>query len=114
MKPHKINNIAGYLAKAFLNNPLTAILAFSILSLGYISLQIMPREEDPQIAVSGGSIIVPMPGASPDEINNAILKPLERRISEIKGIKDIYSTAMHNVGMLNIQYDIGEDRESRK
>lgn len=112
MKPYKINNIAGHLAKTFLNNPLTAILAFSILALGYISLEIMPREEDPQIAVSGGSIIVPMPGASPDEINNAILKPLERRISEIKGIKDIYSTAMHNVGMLNVQYDIGEDRES--
>ncbi|QSZ42880.1 AcrB/AcrD/AcrF family protein [Sulfurimonas aquatica] len=108
----KSKNIAGKLAKIFLTNPLTAILAFSIMSLGYISLEVMPREEDPQIAVSGGSIIVPMPGASPDEINNAILKPLERRISEIKGIKDIYSTAMHNVGMLNIQYDIGEDRES--
>lgn len=112
MKTYKIKNIAGHLAKGFLNNPLTAILAFSILSLGYISLEVMPREEDPQIAVSGGSIIVAMPGASPDEINNAILKPLERRISEIKGVKDIYSTAMHNVGMLNVQYKIGEDRES--
>ena len=111
-KEYKINNIAGHLAKVFLNNPLTSILAFAILALGYISLEVMPREEDPQIAVSGGSIIIPMPGASPDEINNAILKPLERRISEIKGIKDIYSTAMHNVGMLNIQYKIGEDRES--
>ena len=109
---YEIKNIAGSLAKSFLNNPLTSILAFAILALGYISLEVMPREEDPQIAVSGGSIIVPMPGASPDEINNAILKPLERRISEIKGIKDIYSTAMHNVGMLNIQYKIGEDRES--
>ena len=112
MSEYKINNVAGHLAKGFLNNPLTAILAFAILALGYISLEVMPREEDPQIAVSGGSIIVPMPGASPDEINNAILKPLERKISEIKGIKDIYSTAMHNVGMLNIQYEIGEDRES--
>jgi len=112
MKTYKIKNIAGRLAKTFLNNPLTSVLAISILMLGYISLQIMPREEDPQIAVSGGSIIVPMPGATPDEINNAILKPLERRISEIKGIKDIYSTAMNNVGMLNIQYEIGEDRES--
>ena len=111
-KEYEIKNIAGSLAKGFLNNPLTLILAFAILALGYISLEVMPREEDPQIAVSGGSIIVPMPGASPDEINNAILKPLERRISEIKGIKDIYSTAMHNVGMLNIQYKIGEDRES--
>jgi multidrug efflux pump subunit AcrB len=112
MKTYKIKNIAGHLAKVFLNNPLTSILAISILALGYVSLEVMPREEDPQIAVSGGSIIVPMPGASPDEINNAVLKPLERRISEIKGVKDIYSTAMHNVGMLNVQYKIGEDRES--
>ena len=111
-QPYKIKNIAGHLSKNFLTNPLTAILAVAILSLGYISLEVMPREEDPQIAVSGGSIIVPMPGASPDEINNAVLKPLERRISEIKGVKDIYSTAMHNMGMLNIQYKIGEDRES--
>ena len=111
-KEYKIKNIAGSLSKSFLSNPLTPILAFAILALGYISLEVMPREEDPQIAVSGGSIIVPMPGASPDEIDNAVLKPLERRISEIKGIKDIYSTAMHNVGMLNIQYKIGEDRES--
>ena len=112
MKEYKIKNVAGHLAKIFLNNPLTSVLAVAILVLGYISLEVMPREEDPQIAVSGGSIIVPMPGASPDEINNAILKPLERRISEIKGIKDIYSVAMHNVGILNIQYEIGEDRES--
>lgn len=112
MSTYKIKNIAGHLAKVFLNNPLTSILAISILVLGYVSLEVMPREEDPQIAVSGGSIIVPMPGASPDEINNAVLKPLERRISEIKGVKDIYSTAMHNVGMLNVQYQIGEDRES--
>ena len=111
-KKYKIKNIAGYLSKGFLNNPLTAILAVAIFALGYISLEVMPREEDPQIAVSGGSVIVPMPGASPDEINNAILKPLERRMSEIKGVKDIYSTAVRNVGILNVQYKIGEDRES--
>ena len=112
MKDIKIKNIAGYLSRAFLKNPLTPVLAIAILVLGYVSLEVMPREEDPQIAVSGGSIIVPMPGASPDEIDNAVLKPLERKISEIKGVKDIYSTAMHNVGMLNIQYKLGEDRES--
>jgi multidrug efflux pump subunit AcrB len=109
---YKIKNNAGYLANSFLNNPLTAIFAFSIILLGYIALEMMPREEDPQIAVSGGSIMVAMPGASPKEITNAVLKPLERRMSEIKGIKDIYSTAMHNFGMLNVQYHIGQNRES--
>ena len=112
MTDYKIGNVAGHLAKGFLNNPLTAILAFGILFLGYIALTFMPREEDPQIAVSGGSIIVMLPGAYPEEINSAILKPLERKLSEIKGVEHIYSTAMHNVGMLNVQYYIGQDRES--
>ncbi len=101
---YEVQNNAGYLAKSFLNNPLTAIFAFAIIALGYISLEMMPREEDPQIAVSGDSILVSISGTSPNEIVNAALKPLERKKSEIKGIKDIYSTAMQNYGMLNIQY----------
>ncbi len=112
MKTYKIKNIAGYLAKVFLTNPLTSIIGASILVLGYLSLQIMPREEDPQIEVSGGSVIIALPGASPQEITNVIIKPLERKISEIKGVEHIYGTAMNNVGMVNVQYFIGEDRES--
>jgi multidrug efflux pump subunit AcrB len=112
MDRYKIKNIAGYLAKVFLSNPLTMILGISILVLGYISLEVMPREEDPQIEVSGGSVIIALPGASPQEITNVIIKPLERRISEIKGVENIYGTAMNNVGMVNVQYYIGENRES--
>jgi len=111
MKEYKIKNIAGHLAKGFLSNPLTPVLAVAILILGFISLQIMPREEDPQIEVSGGSIIVAIPGATPSEITNVIIKPLERRIREIKGVEHIYGTAMNNVGMINVQYFIGQDRE---
>ena len=112
MKPYKIKNIAGHLARIFLANPLTPIFAFAIILLGYLSLEVMPREEDPQIQVSGGSIIVAIPGATPKEIENVIIKPLERRIREIKGVEHVYGTAMNNAGMINIQYYIGQDRES--
>jgi multidrug efflux pump subunit AcrB len=112
MEKYKIKNIAGHLSKSFLSNPLTPILAVAILLLGYLSLEIMPREEDPQIEVSGGSIIVAIPGATPQEISNVIIKPLERRIREIKGVDNIYGIAKNNVGMINVQYIIGENRES--
>jgi len=112
MEVYKIKNIAGHLAKSFLSNPLTPILAVAILLLGYISLEIMPREEDPQIEVSGGSVIVAIPGATPSEIANVVIKPLERRIREIKGVEHVYGTAMNNFGMVNVQYFIGENRES--
>lgn len=111
MEAYKIKNIAGHLAKGFLSNPLTPVLAVAILILGFISLEIMPREEDPQIEVSGGSVIVAIPGTTPSEITNVIVKPLERRIREIKGVEYIYGMAMDNVGMVNVQYFIGENRE---
>jgi multidrug efflux pump subunit AcrB len=103
---------AGRLAKTFLHNPLTALLAIFILAVGYLSLEVMPREEDPQIAISGGAIIVPLPGATPKEIENIIVKPLEQRIREISGVEHIYGTAMHNVGIVNVQYYIGQDRQT--
>jgi multidrug efflux pump subunit AcrB len=111
MEVYKIKNIAGHLAKGFLSNPLTPVIAVAILLLGFLSLQIMPREEDPQIEVSGGSIIVAIPGATPSEITNVIIKPLERRIREIKGVEHVYGMAMNNAGMINVQYFIGQNRE---
>ncbi len=108
---YKPKDIAGKLALTFLHNPLTALLAVFILAVGYLSLEIMPREEDPQIAISGGSVIVPMPGATPKEIENVIVKPLEEKIREISGVEYIYGIAMRNVGIVNVQYYIGQNRE---
>jgi multidrug efflux pump subunit AcrB len=105
-------NIAGKLAKIFINHPLTMILAIFILLIGYIALSFTPREENPQIKVAGGAVIVPMPGAKASEIQKVIIEPLERKIKEIKGVEHIYSIAKDSVGILQVQYFIGEDKES--
>jgi multidrug efflux pump subunit AcrB len=110
-KEYEIVNVAGRLAKGFLHSPLTIVLGAILLLVGYIALNTMPREEDPQIAISGGAIIVAMPGATPEEIENIIVKPLERKLREVRGIEHIYGMAMDNVGIVNVMYYIGEDRE---
>ncbi len=110
-KKYKVKDVAGKLAQGFLKNPLTAVLGIVLLALGWIALTTMPREEDPQIAISGGAVIVAMPGATPGEVENIIVKPLERKLREIRGIEHIYGMAMDNVGIVNVMYYIGEDRE---
>ncbi|MBA1420981.1 MAG: efflux RND transporter permease subunit [Epsilonproteobacteria bacterium] len=110
-KEYEIINVAGTLAKGFLRNPLTAVLGIFLLLMGYMALNTMPREEDPQIAISGGAVIVPMPGATPKEVENIIVKPLERKLREVRGIEHIYGMAMDNVGIVNVMYYIGENRE---
>ena len=107
----KVTDYAGKLAKSFIYNPLTAILAVFLLSIGYLALIVMPREEDPQIAISGGTVIVPLPGATPKEVDNIIIKPLERKLREIAGVEHIYGVAVDNAGIVNVMYKIGENRE---
>jgi multidrug efflux pump subunit AcrB len=116
MKERDVSNIevtdyAGKLAKSFIYNPLTAILAVFLLSIGYLALVVMPREEDPQIAISGGTVIVPLPGATPKEVDNIIIKPLERKLREISGVEHIYGVGVDNAGIVNVMYKIGENRE---
>ncbi len=106
-----VSDYAGKLAKAFIYNPLTPILALFLLAIGYLSLVVMPREEDPQIAISGGTVIVALPGSTPDEVDNIIVKPLERKLREISGVEHIYGVATDNAGIVNVMYKIGENRE---
>jgi multidrug efflux pump subunit AcrB len=111
VKNIEVTDSAGKLARGFLYNPLTAVLAVALLLIGYLSLEIMPREEDPQIAISGGSIIIPAPGLTPREVEKIIVEPLEQKLKEIKGIEHIYSMSSNNVAIVNVMYYIGQNRE---
>ncbi len=111
--PHSYEpkDIAGKLAKGFLRNPLTPILGVFLLVIGYIALMLMPREENPQMVVSGPTVIVALPGATASEVENVIVKPLERKLKEVKGIEHIHGMAMDNVAVINAAFYIGEEKE---
>ncbi len=104
-------DIAGKLARGFLRNPLTMILGIFLFVIGYIALMLMPREENPQMVVSGSTVIIAMPGATAREVENIIVKPLERKLKEVKGIESIHGMAMDNVGIINAAFYIGEAKE---
>jgi multidrug efflux pump subunit AcrB len=104
-------NSAGKLAKDFLLNPLTVVLAVFIIALGVVALQMMPREENPKIDISAGTIIISAPGLKPKEINKVITEPLEKKLREISGVKHIYSMSMPNAAVVNLVYKIGQNRE---
>jgi len=108
---YQVINIAGKLARGFMRNPLTSVLGAFLLIMGYMALNTMPREEDPQIAISGGGIVVALPGATPKEIENVIINPLERKLREVRGIEHIYGQAFDNYGVVSVMYYIGENRE---
>ena len=105
------NGLAGGIAKLFINSKLTVLLMIAFMAIGIYSSFLIPREEEPQIDVPIADIFVKYPGASPKEVESRVIKPLEKIVSNIKGIEYVYSTSMKEQAMLIVQFYVGEDIE---
>jgi len=79
--------------------------------VGVYASFLIPREEEPQIDVPMADIFVGYPGASPTEVETRVVKPLEKLISNIKGVEYVYSTSMNEKAMVIVQFYVGEDIE---
>ncbi len=103
--------LAGKIAKGFINSKLTVLLMIVFMVVGVYSSFLIPREEEPQIDVAMADIFVGYPGASPTEVESRVVKPLEKIISNVKGVEYVYSTSMKEQGMIIVQFYVGEDIE---
>ncbi|VAV84952.1 Acriflavin resistance protein [hydrothermal vent metagenome] len=105
------DGLAGKIAKNFISSKLTVLLMIVFMVIGVYSSFLIPREEEPQIDVPMADIFVGYPGASPTEVESRVVKPLEKIISNIKGVEYVYSTSMKEQGMVIVQFYVGEDIE---
>lgn len=105
------NGISGKIAGAFIKSKLSILLMFAFMLLGLFSIYFIPREEEPQIEVPMADIMIGYPGATPQEVESGVIQPIEKIISNIKGVEHVYSTSMNGMGMLTVQFFVGEDVE---
>ena len=103
--------LSGNIAKAFIQSKLTILLMIGFLLIGGYSTMLIPREEEPQIDVPMADVFLRYPGASPKEVEARVSQPLEKIISNIKGVEYVYSTSMNGQAMLIVQFYVGEDIE---
>src|SRR5690554_500956 len=105
------NGISGKIAAMFMNSKLSILLMIGLMIIGAYSSSLIPREEEPQINVPMADILVGYPGATPEEVESRVLEPLEKIISNIKGVEHLHSTAMNGQAMIIVQFYVGEDVE---
>ncbi|MGD8275944.1 MAG: efflux RND transporter permease subunit, partial [Thiohalocapsa sp.] len=102
--------LSGRIAAQFQNTEITPLLALVGLLLGLFAILITPREEEPQINVTFADVFIPFPGASATEVEHLIAGPAEQVLSEIKGVKHIYSVSRPGMAVITVQFRVGEDR----
>lgn len=103
--------ISGRIANTFIKSKLTILLMVAIMVAGAYSTYLIPREEEPQISIPIADIFISYPGASPSEVESKVSAPLEKVVSNVKGVEHVYSTSMNEQAMLTVQFFVGEDVE---
>ena len=101
---------SGGIARRFQDNALTPLLALTAVLMGVFAVLVTPREEEPQIDVTFANVFVGFPGASTSDVENLISTPLEQVLSEIEGVKHVYSVSRPGISVLTVQFEVGEPR----
>jgi multidrug efflux pump subunit AcrB len=103
--------ISGKIAGAFIKSKLTPLLIIAALLLGSFAVMVTPREEEPQIVVPMVDVYVGYPGASAKEVEERVTIPMEKLLSEIKGVEYVYSIVKPGFNMTIVRFYVGEDME---
>jgi multidrug efflux pump subunit AcrB len=103
--------MAGRLARAFIGNKLTPVLIVSAVALGAFAVQLLPREEEPQIKVPMVDIFISLPGATAREVEQRVSSPVERLVQEVPGVEYVYSTSSPGRSLVIARFEVGASEE---
>ena len=102
---------AGKVARYFIDSKLTPLIVAAALLLGLFAIKMTPREEEPQISVPMVDIYLPLPGSSPQEVQERVVKPFEAKLWEIKGVEYLYSMSRPGMGIITVRFLVGQQME---
>ncbi len=104
--------ISGRIAAAFLDSKLTPLLVIAALFLGFFSVAITPREEEPQIKVPMVDIQLGMPGASAAQVERQLIEPVEKLLHQLKDVEYLYSISQPSGGIVIARFRVGTDPDA--
>ncbi len=103
-------NIAGKIAAAFIHSKITMMLVIGVILAGTLAYSFTPREYNPQIVVPAANIIIPMGGATPLEVQNMVVKPLEDILNALPGVDNTFGFASQDFGIVTVQFEVGSSQ----
>lgn len=95
------------------NYQLTLVIVLMILAVSFITILNMPRAEDPSMNPPQFPIVVIYPGTSPQDMEELVVKPMEKQISELDDIKEIRTDINDGVAVIVVKYKYDSDEDDK-
>ena len=103
-------NITNFSVK---NYQFTLVLFIMVAVVGVVTLFTMPRAEDPQINPPSYPIVVVYPGTSPKDMEELIVKPIEKKIYELENIDKIVTNIEDGLAIITVDFKYGVNVDTK-
>lgn len=93
------------------NYKITAFIVALLLTFGIYGIYTMPKDEFPPFTIRQGVVVAVMPGATAQEIEEQVARPLERYVFTYKEVdrQKTYSTSQNGMCILMVQFQPDEN-----
>ncbi|MBQ1253208.1 MAG: efflux RND transporter permease subunit [Alistipes sp.] len=96
--------------KTSVNNPITTIILFvAIMIFGGVSLSRLGIDLFPDIESNAMMVMTTYPGASAEDIENNVTRPIENVVNGVDHLKNITSTSKENISIVALEFEYGYD-----
>ena len=100
------------ITKFVLKRPVTTVLAIlCLIVFGYQSITGATLELTPDMDMSMMIVMTTYQGASPEDVNELITKPIEDSVSTLSGLDSISSQSSEGMSMIMLEYEYGTDMD---
>ena len=101
-----MNSIIKWMAE----HPVAAnLITVFVIAVGILSVTQMPQKTFPEFSLDAVSVSVSYPGASPLEIQDSIVRPIEDQLSGVDGIDSVTATISEGRGGVVVSFLRGEN-----
>lgn len=76
---------------------------------GVDAYRVLPREQFPDVTIPHIYVTAPYKGTAPEDVEKLIAIPMERKLNEVEGIKELRSSSGENLCFIDIEFVAGTD-----
>lgn len=98
------------LSSPFIFRPvMTTFVMLAILIAGWVSFKHLPVSDVPTIERPSIQVFAGFTGANPENVLNQVTIPLEKELSQVKGVKEMHSSSSAGSSHISLDFDLSKD-----
>ena len=103
-------NLAAFAVR---NRAFTIVVFAALVALGISSLFAIPKTEDPTFPYPNFAIVAIYPGASPTDLEELVVDPIEERLKELENVKELSASIEDGVAVVRVEFTAESDADKK-